>query len=92
LSFLTTSQQVRFARNQSADIVFDRAYNTASMLAAYYPGRHPAEFMQRMDWSRDDPNVLTLDMPGWAGRWARGVGQELAVGQELGHQGRVMHG
>eukprot|EP00197_Chlamydomonas_leiostraca_P010724 CAMPEP_0202873964 /NCGR_PEP_ID=MMETSP1391-20130828/24396_1 /ASSEMBLY_ACC=CAM_ASM_000867 /TAXON_ID=1034604 /ORGANISM="Chlamydomonas leiostraca, Strain SAG 11-49" /LENGTH=395 /DNA_ID=CAMNT_0049555285 /DNA_START=44 /DNA_END=1231 /DNA_ORIENTATION=- len=55
--------QVRFVSNASGEVVFDRAYNTASLLSFYY-GRPTTDFLNRIEWNISDPNVLQLTMPG----------------------------
>lgn len=48
-------------RNKSGRVIFDRRYNTASLLGAYYgPG---TDFAGRITWNPEDPNVLRLSLP-----------------------------
>jgi hypothetical protein len=54
-------------------VVFDRAFNTAAMLAMYYSDQSTSSFLQRIDWNIDDPNVLQLDMPGYGVLWVGGI-------------------
>ncbi|KAJ9513817.1 hypothetical protein QJQ45_020893 [Haematococcus lacustris] len=53
---------VAFRTNSQGEVVYDRAFNTAAMLSSYYD-RSPADFLQRIRWNPDDPNVLQLSMP-----------------------------
>ncbi|GFH06147.1 uncharacterized protein HaLaN_00726 [Haematococcus lacustris] len=54
--------KVAFRTNSQGEVVYDRAFNTAAMLSSYYD-RSPADFLQRIRWNPDDPNVLQLSMP-----------------------------
>jgi hypothetical protein len=53
-------------RNARGEVVPDRRYNTASLLAAYMPGTSAAELAAGVDWDVDDPNRLELRVPGGA--------------------------
>jgi len=55
--------QVAFTRNRNGALVFDRAMNTASLLAPYY-GVGVDEILPRITWDINDPNVLELTVPG----------------------------
>lgn len=55
--------QVKFVTSSTGDIVFDRAFNTASLLSFYYDCE-PSDFAPRISWNISDPNVLQLSMPG----------------------------
>ncbi|GFR48381.1 hypothetical protein Agub_g10273 [Astrephomene gubernaculifera] len=57
-----THYQVAFMRNARGKVVYDRQFNTASMLAMYYD--KTMNFAERIQWDVNDPNVLTLQMPG----------------------------
>ncbi|KAG2439703.1 hypothetical protein HYH02_010582 [Chlamydomonas schloesseri] len=61
-----TAYQVSFTRNGAGRVVYDRAFNTAAMLSMYYD--KTLSFKERIAWSIDDPNVLTLQMPGMSVR------------------------
>ncbi|KAL6757087.1 hypothetical protein V8C86DRAFT_2631863 [Haematococcus lacustris] len=54
--------KVAFRTNSQGEVVYDRAFNTAAMLSSYYD-RSPADFLKRIRWNPDDPNVLQLSMP-----------------------------
>lgn len=54
--------QVSFIRNDRGKVVFDRRFNTASMLSMYYDGQLDS-ISQRISWNPNDPNVLSLSMP-----------------------------
>jgi len=57
--------QICFIRNREGRVVYDRSFNTASMLVAYYPDMTVQQLQQQyITWQRDDPNVLQLSMPG----------------------------
>ncbi|GIL68328.1 hypothetical protein Vafri_21608, partial [Volvox africanus] len=61
-----TSYQVAFVRNGAGRVVYDRQFNTASMLSMYYD--NTMSFANRIRWDINDPNVLTLSMPGMSVR------------------------
>ncbi|GLC41532.1 hypothetical protein PLESTB_001000800 [Pleodorina starrii] len=61
-----TSYQVAFVRNGAGKVVYDRRFNTASMLSMYYD--NTMSFTERIRWNIDDPNVLSLAMPGMSVR------------------------
>lgn len=55
--------RVTFMANpRNGKVIFDRRFNTASMLEMYYGDT--VNFDRRIDWNPADPNVLTLSMPG----------------------------
>lgn len=56
---------LRFTLNGRGQVVADRPFNTASMLRPY-PGMPEMKY----SWNVDDPNVLTLILPGGPGRTA----------------------
>lgn len=54
---------MRFARNGQDDVVPDRQFNTASLMATYMGG--PLEkYSKSITWSMGEPNVLQLELPG----------------------------
>ncbi|EFJ51227.1 hypothetical protein VOLCADRAFT_103598 [Volvox carteri f. nagariensis] len=61
-----TSYQVAFVRNGTGRVVYDRRFNTASMLSMYYD--KTMSFLERISWDINDPNVLILSMPGMSVR------------------------
>eukprot|EP00775_Hariotina_reticulata_P012362 gene12362-12497_t len=54
--------QVAFMRNPSGDVIYDRRFNTAALLATYYGSN--MDFAGRISWDPQDPNSLSLLMPG----------------------------
>jgi hypothetical protein len=56
-------------RNQSQRVIYDRRFNTAALLASYYGPK--ADFSGRIAWNPNDPNVLSLTVPGQGGRVTR---------------------
>ena len=54
-----SNYSLRFTRNGRGQVVADRPFNTASMLRPY-----PGMPEMRYSWNVDDPNVLTLFLPG----------------------------
>ena len=52
---------VKFIPGRTGTAVFDRSFNTASMLAMYMPN---VDLTGRITWNQNDPNVLRLSMPG----------------------------
>ncbi|GIL68327.1 hypothetical protein Vafri_21608, partial [Volvox africanus] len=80
-----TSYQVAFVRNGAGRVVYDRQFNTASMLSISPVGEkgraragpfthfcryydNTMSFANRIRWDINDPNVLTLSMPGMSVR------------------------
>jgi hypothetical protein len=53
---------VSFIRNKRGEVITDRRFNTASLLEVYM-GREAAG-QDAVSWSPDDPNVLTMSLPG----------------------------
>ncbi|KAG2499710.1 hypothetical protein HYH03_002645 [Edaphochlamys debaryana] len=62
-----TAYQVSFVRNRTGKVVYDRRFNTASMLSMYYTGADMS-FQERIVWDINDPNILSLRMPGMSVR------------------------
>ena len=58
---LACRYQVQFVPNRERKAIFDRRFNTATLLGMYYPS---VDFSQRIVWNPDDPNVLSLSVPG----------------------------
>lgn len=54
--------QVAFTRNGQGQVVYDRRFNTAALLASYYGSA--IDFAGRIRWNVDDPNALSLTLPG----------------------------
>ena len=52
---------MQFVPNRERKVIFDRRFNTAALLGMYYPS---VDFSQRIVWNPDDPNVLSLSVPG----------------------------
>ncbi len=53
---------VSFIRNKRGEVITDRRFNTASLLEVYM-GRDAAG-PDAVAWSPDDPNILTMSLPG----------------------------
>ncbi|KAF8060467.1 hypothetical protein HT031_004643 [Scenedesmus sp. PABB004] len=54
--------QVAFVRGPGGRVIFDRRFNTAALLKAYYGSS--VDFAGRIRWDPSDPNELSLSMPG----------------------------
>eukprot|EP01025_Chloroclados_australasicus_P020941 TRINITY_DN2201_c1_g1_i10.p1 TRINITY_DN2201_c1_g1~~TRINITY_DN2201_c1_g1_i10.p1 ORF type:complete len:350 (-),score=52.21 TRINITY_DN2201_c1_g1_i10:639-1688(-) len=54
--------QISFRRNSQNQIIMDRVFNTTKLVEAYLGNKY--NFEQRIQWNPDDPNILTLLMPG----------------------------
>eukprot|EP00803_Ostreobium_quekettii_P007750 evm.model.scf_1668.5 EVM.evm.TU.scf_1668.5 scf_1668:27419-33693(-) len=53
---------VNFVENSRNEVITDRRYNTASLMEMYYGTE--IDFVNRINWNPDDPNVLKLSLPG----------------------------
>lgn len=62
LSMMHRRYKVRFIRGRDGRPIFDRAYNTATLLAMYYPAN--TDFDERITWEPDDPNIMQIRVPG----------------------------
>ena len=49
-------------RNGEGGVIYDRRFNTASLLAGYYGSG--TDFAGRISWDPNNPNVLSLSLPG----------------------------
>eukprot|EP01023_Acetabularia_acetabulum_P048523 TRINITY_DN5136_c0_g1_i17.p1 TRINITY_DN5136_c0_g1~~TRINITY_DN5136_c0_g1_i17.p1 ORF type:complete len:317 (-),score=59.65 TRINITY_DN5136_c0_g1_i17:162-1112(-) len=54
--------KIAFRENSQNQVILDRTYNTAKLVEAYFGNKY--NFQQRISWNPDDPNILTLTMPG----------------------------
>ncbi|KAG1659433.1 hypothetical protein FOA52_001104 [Chlamydomonas sp. UWO 241] len=65
-----TRYKVSFVRGPNDKVIFDRRFNTATLVGMYYPGTHRlqrahrTDFNERIVWNMADPNVLLLSLPG----------------------------
>lgn len=59
----STQSQAGFIRNGQGETICDRAFNVASLLSFYYNKPVP-EYLNRIRWNKDDPNVLDLNLQG----------------------------
>lgn len=59
----TISYPIKFIRNGQGKVISDRAFNTAALVELYM-GKIAGMDSNRLDWNMDDPNVLTLRLPG----------------------------
>ena len=53
--------EIRFFRNSRGQVILDRRYNTAALMAMYYGKDAP--FIRGITWNKDDPNDLSLALP-----------------------------
>lgn len=56
-----TRFQVKFVRNEAGKVIFDRRFNTASLISMYYGDSLNMD--DRITWNPEDPNVLLLALP-----------------------------
>eukprot|EP01026_Neomeris_dumetosa_P022542 TRINITY_DN1940_c0_g1_i5.p1 TRINITY_DN1940_c0_g1~~TRINITY_DN1940_c0_g1_i5.p1 ORF type:complete len:351 (-),score=47.98 TRINITY_DN1940_c0_g1_i5:238-1245(-) len=54
--------RIAFRRNDQGKVIMDRVYNTAKLVEAYLGDEY--NISERIQWNPNDPNILTLSLPG----------------------------